>query len=83
MFFESFRFGFIFFNSFAQLPDEQKGPMGDGMGQQYTSPEAVIGRGNDVIIVGRGILQHPEGPAVAAQKYQNAGWEAYEKKTEK
>jgi uridine monophosphate synthetase len=50
---------------------------GDHLGQQYQSPEQIIGKnGSDVMIVGRGIIQAPD-PAVAAEGYRKAGWEAY------
>ena len=50
---------------------------GDGLGQQYTSPEEVIKNRNcDVIIVGRGIYK-AEDPAQAAKMYQEAGFKAY------
>lgn len=49
----------------------------DKLGQQYNTPEYVIGVGrSDVIIVGRGILQAAD-PANAAKQYQEAGWQAH------
>jgi orotidine-5'-phosphate decarboxylase len=50
---------------------------GDALGQQYRSPrEAVLG-GSDVIIVGRGIYGKGKDVAVEAQRYREAGWNAY------
>lgn len=49
----------------------------DTLGQQYNSPEYVIGtKGTDLIIVGRGITQ-AENPILAAQNYKDAAWKAY------
>ncbi len=49
----------------------------DTLGQQYVTPAKAIGENqSDIIIVGRGILQAKD-PQSEAQKYRQAGWEAY------
>jgi len=53
---------------------------GDSLGQQYRTPrEIVFESGCDVIIVGRGIYQSGDKSEMQkqAQRYQQAGWEAY------
>ena len=53
---------------------------GDGLGQQYATPESVIGeKHSDVIIVGRGIYEADD-KLKAAKEYRQAGWRAYEKR---
>lgn len=49
---------------------------GDGLSQQYVTPEQAIEGGTDVIIVGRGIYAAND-PAAAAKQYRKAGWGAY------
>ncbi len=49
----------------------------DKLGQQYLTPERVIGElQSDVIIVGRGIYGSSE-PLEEAKRYRKAGWSAY------
>ena len=50
--------------------------VGDGeMGQRYGDPREAILAGSDCIIVGSGI-HRSENPAVAAQSYASASWNA-------
>ncbi|CAH0392340.1 unnamed protein product [Bemisia tabaci] len=50
---------------------------GDSLGQQYNTPEVVVGeKGADIAVVGRGIVSVSD-PAAAAQKYQTLLWQAY------
>ncbi|KAK6191441.1 hypothetical protein SNE40_003130 [Patella caerulea] len=50
----------------------------DSLGQQYLTPDEVIGRrGSDIIIVGRGIVQAHD-IVKAAKAYQQAGYLAYQ-----
>ncbi|XP_071443411.1 uridine 5'-monophosphate synthase [Hetaerina americana] len=54
------------------------GASSDGMGQQWVSPEeAVIKRGADVVVVGRGITES-ENIKEAAKLYQSKLWAAYQ-----
>lgn len=56
---------------------------GDGLGQQYRTPqEAVLSSGSDIIIVGRGIYGKPGKMDISevqrqAERYREAGWNAY------
>ena len=56
---------------------------GDTRGQQYLTREKVINEsGSDIEIVGRGILNAPD-PAKEAERYQKAGWDAYQRSINK
>ncbi|PWW71995.1 Orotidine 5'-phosphate decarboxylase [Tuber magnatum] len=51
---------------------------GDGLGQQYRTPEEVVSRdGCDVVIVGRGIIGADD-PVAVAEVYRERSWRAYE-----
>jgi orotidine-5'-phosphate decarboxylase len=52
---------------------------GDGLGQQYQTPESAMVGGSDFLIAGRGIHAAPD-PVAAVQEYRKAGWEAYERR---
>ena len=48
------------------------------LGQQYVTPEiAILDRGTDIVIVGRGILQADDA-VTAAKNYRAASWAAYQ-----
>jgi len=50
---------------------------GDGLKQQYSTPQRVIGENeSDIIIVGRGIYEAYD-PLAEAKRYREAGWRAY------
>ncbi|KAH8926456.1 orotidine-5'-phosphate decarboxylase [Atractiella rhizophila] len=53
---------------------------GDGMGQQYRSPQEVMEGGSDVAIVGRGIYSSPSRIAHEAKRYRDACWNAYKER---
>lgn len=64
-----------------QLPPEgeDREIKGDGKGQQYNTPAKIVGLGNDLVIVGRGIIKAAD-PRREAERYRRAAWEAYEKR---
>ncbi|CEG70534.1 Putative Orotidine 5'-phosphate decarboxylase [Rhizopus microsporus] len=84
---KDFVFGFIAQHKMNEFDDEDFIVMspgvgldvkGDGLGQQYRTPrEVIVESGGDVIIVGRGIYGQPDKVAEQAQRYRQAGWEAY------
>lgn len=55
---------------------------GDALGQQYQTPETAMATGSDFLIAGRGIYAAKD-PLSAAKAYQQAGWEAYERRISK
>ncbi|KAE8745352.1 uridine 5'-monophosphate synthase [Frankliniella occidentalis] len=56
------------------------GSGGDGLGQQYNSPDhVVLERGADVAVVGRGITE-ADNPSDAAKLYRDLLWKAYEQR---
>jgi uridine monophosphate synthetase len=58
-------------------PGVQLAPGGDGLGQQYLTPQKVIlEHKSDLIIVGRGIYQAKD-PVLEARTYRDAAWESY------
>lgn len=64
-------------------PGVQIGADGDHLGQKYNTPEdAILKRGADMIIVGRGIYGVDD-RVKALKKYRDRAWLAYELKTEK
>ncbi|KAK6310164.1 uridine 5'-monophosphate synthase-like [Coregonus clupeaformis] len=82
-----FVFGFISGSKISSKPEflhmtpgVQMQSGGDGLGQQYSSPDDVIcKKDSDIIIVGRGILGASDRVKAAAE-YREAGWNAYVKR---
>lgn len=63
-------------NFITMTPGVNLADKGDGLKQQYVTPEQAVTGGSDVIIVGRGIYGAPD-PAAAARQYKTAGWQAH------
>uniref|UniRef100_A0A146PAP5 Uridine 5'-monophosphate synthase n=1 Tax=Fundulus heteroclitus TaxID=8078 RepID=A0A146PAP5_FUNHE len=83
---QDFVFGFICSSKITEKPEfihltpnVQIQTGGDKLGQQYRTPEEVINKGSDVIIVGRGILEASD-KLKTAELYRKSGWEAYKQK---
>jgi len=75
---------FISMTPGCQLPpegeDEDAEVNGDGKGQQYNTPQKIIGlMGNDIVIVGRGIIKAGD-PVKEAIRYRKKAWEAYQER---
>lgn len=67
-------------NFITMTPGVQLAAGGDAMGQQYNTPQKVVGEaGADVIIVGRGVYEAKDRASEAA-KYRKQGWMAYEER---
>ncbi|KAH7321209.1 orotidine 5'-monophosphate decarboxylase [Stachybotrys elegans] len=57
--------------------DEKVVLKGDGKGQQYNTPQNIIGaKGSDIVIVGRGIIKAGD-PESEAERYRSEAWKAY------
>jgi len=53
---------------------------GDGLGQQYVTPHsAIVDKGADLVVVGRGIYGAAD-PAAEAKIYQEQLWAAYQER---
>ncbi|AEO71109.1 a36785a6-77bb-4349-9f30-1d0b93af5ad0 [Thermothielavioides terrestris] len=57
--------------------DENGQLEGDGLGQQYNTPDKLVGVcGTDIVIVGRGIISAADPPS-EAERYRRKAWKAY------
>lgn len=86
---KDFAIGFVSQSRLSDNPDQiQMTPgvrieaSGDGLGQQYVTPQiAVMERGADVVIVGRGVAGAKD-PVAAAREYSQLAWMAYKQRME-
>lgn len=71
---------FIHMTPGCKLPptdEENEQIEGDGLGQQYNTPDKLINLlGTDIVIVGRGIIQAAD-PECEAERYRRRAWKAY------
>ena len=69
---------FIHMTPGCQLPpDGEEKANGDGKGQQYNTPQHLVGnKGTDIVIIGRGIIKASD-PEGEADRYRSAAWKAY------
>ncbi|KAJ9051843.1 orotidine 5'-phosphate decarboxylase, variant 2 [Entomophthora muscae] len=65
------------FSPIVMTPGVALAASGDGLGQQYRTPDLILTKNlSDIIIVGRNIL-NADDPVAEAIKYREAGWNAY------
>ncbi|KAI0231215.1 orotidine 5'-phosphate decarboxylase [Massospora cicadina] len=65
------------FSPIVMTPGVALAASGDGLGQQYRTPDLILANNlSDIIIVGRNILNASD-PVTEAAKYRAAGWNAY------
>ncbi|KAK3489739.1 decarboxylase,orotidine phosphate [Neurospora crassa] len=64
-------------------PPGEEAPQGDGLGQQYNTPDNLVNiKGTDIAIVGRGIITAADPPA-EAERYRRKAWKAYQDRRER
>lgn len=64
-------------------PPGETAPQGDGLGQQYNTPDNLVNiKGTDIAIVGRGIITAAD-PVAEAERYRRKAWKAYQDRRER